>query len=194
MSRGRWDGSAAGSRRSRAPAAACLLIASLAASSSLAGVQLVVEGVGEVFAGAGFSSGSVDEVRFTVPGSSVGSGVPVQGLENGGRADTLLFASARTPAAAPRTAIWTVDSSQPLTCVTPELCGSTTIPLTRFRWEIIEGGDVASGRFDGTPSQTLATFSAPRLLRVRQTLWYANDEVVPAGRYAGRVVYTVSMP
>lgn len=159
-----------------------------------AATSVIANGSAEVFAGAGYSNSTIDTVQFTVPGDRVGDGSSIAGLENGATADSLIDASARAPASNSRTAVWTVDSSVPLTCITPATCGSTTIPLTKFRWTVAGGTEIANGAFDGTTSQALATFRNSRYVSVRKTFTYVNDEVVPAGRYSGRVVYTVAMP
>lgn len=166
----------------------------IAAGHALAGTSVIANGAAEVFAGAGWTDGSIDTIRFTVPGANVGDATAIAGLENGTRTDTLIDASARAPVNNSRTAVWTVDSSVPLTCITPATCGSTTIPLTRFRWTVAGGTEIASGSFNGTASQSLGSFRNSRYVSVTKTFFYLNDVVVPAGRYAGRVVYTVSMP
>jgi len=166
----------------------------LAAGHALAGTSVIANGSAEVFAGAGWTDASVDTIRFTVPGANVGDGSAITGLENGVRTDTLIDASARAPVNNSRTAVWTVDSSTPLTCITPATCGSTTIPLTAFRWTVAGGTEIASGSFNGSASQPLASFRNSRYVSVTMTFYYSNDVVVPAGRYSGRVVYTVSMP
>lgn len=161
---------------------------------AVAATSVIANGSAEVFAGAGYSNATIDTVQFTVPGDRVGDGSAIAGLENGSSADTLIDASARAPASNSRTAVWTVDSSVPLTCITPATCGATTIPMTKFRWTVAGGTEIASGSFNGTASQSLATFRNSRYVSVRKTFAYVNDEVIPAGRYSGRVVYTVAMP
>ncbi len=169
-------------------------LALLAAGGAVAGTSVIANGAAEVYAGAGWSDGTTDTVQFTVPGANVGDASAIAGLENGTRANTLIDASARAPAANTRTAVWTVDSSLPLTCITPATCGSTTISLTRFRWTVAGGAEIAAGAFNGTANQSLGSFRNSRYVSVHKTFFYLNDVIVPAGRYAGRVVYTVSMP
>ena len=159
-----------------------------------AGTEIRANGSAEVFAGAGYSNPTTDTVRFTVRGDRVGDGTSVAGLENGTRADSLIDASARAPVSNSRTAVWTLDSSQPLTCSTPATCGSTTIPMTKFRWTVAGGTEIASGTFSGAANQALYSFQNTRYVSVYKTFYYINDEIVPAGTYTGRVVYTVSMP
>ena len=116
----------------------------IVAGSALAGTSVIANGAAEVFAGAGWSDASVDTIRFTVPGGNVGDGSAITGFENGTRTDTLIDASARAPVNNSRTAVWTVDSSVPLSCITPATCGSTTIPLTRFRWTVAGGTETCN--------------------------------------------------
>lgn len=174
---------------------ACLMIAGAAvASTSIAGTNLIVNGAAEVWAGAGYSNPTIDTVNFSVPGANVGDGTAIAGLENGTSTASLIDASARAPVSNSRTAVWTVDSSQPLTCATPVTCGGTTIPMTKFRWTVSGGNEIVSGAFNGSSNQTLLSFPNSRYVYVYKTFYYANDEIVPAGQYTGRVVYTVSMP
>ena len=162
--------------------------------TALAGTSIIANGAAEVFAGAGASNNTIDTVQFKVPGANVGDGTAIAGLENGTTTTSLIDASARAPAANSRTAVWTVDSSQPLTCITPATCGGTTIPMTKFRWTSSGGNEVASGSFNGSTNQNLFSFQNSRYVYVYKTFYYINDEIVPAGQYSGRVVYTVSMP
>lgn len=159
-----------------------------------AGTSVIANGVAEIWVGAGNSTNSIDTVVYTVPGANVGDGTAIAGAENGTSATTLIDASARAPGSNSRTAIWTVDSSQPLVCSTPVSCGSTTIPLTKFRWTVSGGTEIASGTFSGTSNQSLTSFRNSRYVYVYKTYYFANDEVIPAGQYTGRVVYTLSMP
>ena len=73
------------------------IAAVIVAGSAQAGTSVIANGAAEVFAGAGWSDGSVDTIRFTVPGGNVGDGSAITGFENGTRTDTLIDASARAP-------------------------------------------------------------------------------------------------
>ena len=143
--------------------------------------------------GAGYSNPTLDTIHFRVPGAKVGDGSPIAGLENQSRRSTLVDARIRAPRAYSRIGIWTVDSSQPLTCATPASCGNTTIPMNQFRW-VSQGGEIGDGSFDGSTNQPLYSFPNSRYVYVFKTYYYANDTIVPAGRYTGRVVYTLTMP
>ncbi len=171
-----------------------LVLAIAAPGFCVAGTTIQANGASEVYVGAGYSNNTIDTVSFNVTGSNVGSGTAVAGLENGIQTNSLIDASARAPISNSRTAICTVDSSQPLTCATPLTCGSTTIPMTKFRWRVSGGTEVSAGTFNGTSSQSLASFLNSRYVNVYKTYYYNNDEIVPAGQYTGRVVYTISMP
>lgn len=166
----------------------------MAPITSWAGTEIRANGSAEVFAGAGYSNPTTDTVSFAVRGDRVGDGTAVAGLENGTRTDSLIDASARAPVSNSRTAVWTLDSSQPLTCSTPATCGSTTIPMTKFRWTVAGGTELSSGTFSGAANQSLYSFQNSRYVFVYKTFYYINDEIVPAGTYTGRVIYTVSMP
>jgi hypothetical protein len=160
-----------------------------------AGTNLILEGAPYIFAGAGFSNAAIDTVNFQVNGADVGSGNPTQGGENGLAGQfSLIDALGRAPGGAARTVFWVVDSSQPLTCATPITCGSTTIPMTKFRWTTPAGSEIGSNTFSGAPNQPLHSFQTSRYVYTYQTFYFVNDAVFPAGRYTGRVVYTVSMP
>lgn len=154
---------------------------------------IIANGSAEIYVGAGYSNPTLDTVNFRVPGARVGDGSPIAGLENQSRTTSLIDARARAPVTSSRTAIWTVDSSVPLTCATPASCGNTTIPLTKFRWSA-DGGEIPDGSFDGTANQVLYTFRNSRYVYVFKTFYYINDTIVPAGRYTGQVVYTLTMP
>lgn len=171
-----------------------LVVLLLAVSNgAFAETTIIGSGSAEIYVGAGYSNPSVDTINFRVPGAKVGDGTPVAGLENNSRTATLIDARIRAPRANSRIGIWTVDSSQPLSCATPATCGSTTIPMNRFRW-VSQGGEVGDGSFDGSTNQPLYSFPNSRYVYVFKTFYYANDAIVPAGRYTGRVVYTLTMP
>lgn len=159
-----------------------------------AGTSIVASGSPQIYVGAGASLSSIDTIQFTVPGADVGTGAPVRGSENGVVTTTLIDAYARAPGNSHREAVLSVDSSQPLVCATPSTCGSVTIPMTRFRWTVSGGEEIAPGAFNGTADQTLLSFRTSRYVFVYKTFFYANETIVPAGRYTGRVVYTLSMP
>ncbi len=170
-------------------------LALLVGLPSYAGTNLILEGAPYIFAGAGFSNPSVDTVNFQVNGADVGSGNQTQGGENGLAGQfSLIDALGRAPGGASRTVFWVVDSSQPLACATPITCGSTTIPMTKFRWTTPAGSEIGSNTFSGAPNQPLHSFQTSRYVYTYQTFYFVNDAVYPAGRYTGRVVYTVSMP
>ena len=184
-------------RRALRHALPCATIAALwlvADPATQAATSVIANGSAEIYVGAGSSNFSVDTVRFQVPGANVGDGTPVQGLENGVQASVLIDAQARAPLRNSRTAIWTVDSSQPLRCATPATCGATAIPMSKLRWSVTDGNEIADGRFSDSPNQPLATFLNSRYVYVFKRFFFVNDEVYPAGTYTGRVVYTLSMP
>ena len=162
-------------------------------ASGHADTTFIGNGSAEIYVGAGFSNPTVDTINFVVPGAKVGDGTPIAGRENNSRSSTLIDARIRAPRNNSRVGLWTVDSSQPLTCATPATCGNTTIPMNRFRW-VSQGGEIGDGSFDGSANQPLYTFPNSRYVYVFLTFLYANDQIVPAGRYTGQVVYTLTMP
>ena len=169
----------------------CLVLA--IAPAARAETTIIGSGAAEIYVGAGYSNPTLDTIHFRVPGAKVGDGSPIAGLENQSRRSTLVDARIRAPRAYSRIGIWTVDSSQPLTCATPASCGNTTIPMNQFRW-VSQGGEIGDGSFDGSTNQPLYSFPNSRYVYVFKTYYYANDTIVPAGRYTGRVVYTLTMP
>jgi hypothetical protein len=164
-------------------------------SGPYAGTIVNANGANEIYAGAGNSNPTIDTVNFTVPGANSGNGTPIVGAENGIPNQTsLIDARARAPGTSSKTVFWVVDSSQPLVCNTPVTCGSTTISLSKIRWTTPAGSEIPSGQFSGAPNQALYSFQTSRYVYTYQTFYFLNDEIYPAGNYAGRVTYTVSMP
>jgi hypothetical protein len=174
----------------------CLAMVLLGWCTNLwAGTIVNANGANEIYAGAGNSNPTIDTVNFIVPGANVGDGTPIVGAENGIPNQTsLIDARARAPGTSTKTVFWVVDSSQPLVCSTPATCGSTTIALSKIRWTTPAGSEIPSGQFSGAPNQALYSFQTSRYVYTYQTFYFINDEIYPAGNYAGRVTYTVSMP
>jgi len=114
-----------------------------------------------------------------------------------------------------------VDSSSGLVCQWSG-CGSITIPFNKVSWtasgnDNAASGDIQSGSFDGTATQTIASYNAnasfctgllglPCVLGVGTWTYqsrqlssttlqftYANDTVYPGGNYMGTVRFTASM-
>lgn len=126
------------------------------------------------------SGSGISVINFDVPGSGVGSGVPVEGDSSVRVVMTSRFSS-------PQAMSITVDSSAGL------IDGSNSIPVSEVSWTSTDG-DVPASNFSGSTNQSVFTFTSSQRLRDRLTFSYANSTVVPAGEYSGRVIYTVVLP
>lgn len=114
-----------------------------------------------------------------------------------------------------------VDSSAGLSCQSGG-CGTTVIPFSKVSWVATNNssaasGDIQSGRFDGTATQSIASYNAnatfcvgplglPCVLGIgtwtylsnnitatRLQFSYDNDVIYPGGNYKGTVRFTASM-
>jgi hypothetical protein len=96
----------------------------------------------------------------------------------------------------PLTGMFTYDSSQPMTCVTPTTCGTADIPFTRISWNLRDSDTHTTvSQYDGTANQLaqLQTDTDPANNRAdtrhRNYLQFVfdNAELLPAGTYEGTV-------
>lgn len=92
------------------------------------------------------------------------------------------------------------SSNASLTVTTPATLTTVgdSIPFSQIRWTASGNGDtgaqpIPSGTFTGG-TQTLASFPSNSWRESCHTFFYANDQVVGAGVYTGRAVYTLSAP
>jgi len=126
---------------------------------------------------------SISRVDFTVTGTDVGNGTPVDG--NRGINFTLVI---RATAANPLTGFLTVDSATPL-----DNGSGGIMPATEINW-VARDGDIPSGSYAGTTNQTLASFVSSVRVRDRHTFQYRNTNIFDAGTYNGQVTYTWAAP
>ena len=98
----------------------------------------------------------------------------------------IIVANRATPANS-RTAVLTADSSVPL------LNDSHSVPLTVISWTSSDG-EIPSGRYDGSGSQFLLSFTNSQQIRDKLEFFYDNTDILKAGTYEGRVTYTLTMP
>jgi len=129
----------------------------------------------------GGPGGGIDVVTFTVPATNVGDGTPVTNPT-----PIEVRVEFRAAPANSRTAVLTANSSTPLSN------GVDTIPFTTISWTSSDP-DIPSGTFNGGV-QTLMSFLNSRRVTSFHTFTYANDVVVAAGTYTGRVTYTLTAP
>ena len=145
------------------------------------------------------SQSAVDTVNFgTVPGNQVGNGTAVSAS---GTVEVAVRAF--TAADCERTVTVNADSSLGMICQTPSRCATAIIPFSSVRWTVSNASapsgatpnfNIQPGSFNGSASQTIASFPSDRRLSSSLSFKYANNTVYPAGSYQGRVTYTASMP
>lgn len=129
------------------------------------------------------SGGShIDRVSFKIKSNELGNGVPV-----GGKPPVHIIVANRATPANSRTAVLTADSSVPL------LNDSHSVPLTVISWTSSDG-EIPSGRYDGSGSQFLLSFTNSQQIRDKLEFFYDNTDILKAGTYEGRVTYTLTMP
>ncbi|MET3393354.1 hypothetical protein [Variovorax atrisoli] len=168
----------------------------------------------------GSAGATVDTVAFSVTGANAGlTPTAVTGTPAISVWVMPVRPVANTTVARPVTL--RVDSSVALTCQSGG-CASTAIPFSSISWvasnnSSAASGDIQSGRFDGTASQTIASYNAnatfcvgplglPCVLGVGTWTYlsnnitatqlqfsYDNNTVYPGGNYRGTVRFTASM-
>ena len=126
---------------------------------------------------------SISRVRFSVQGTGVGNGIPVDG--NRQINFTLVL---RATAATPLTGFLTVDSATPL-----NNGSGATMPTSEISW-VARDGDIPSGSYAGTTNQPLASFVSSVRVRDLHTFQYKNANVYDAGTYNGQVTCTWAAP
>jgi hypothetical protein len=145
---------------------------------------------------------TISQVSFSVVAASAGTGAPVSGTTNAAAGsaqapnfgaacpanNVILWARARSTAAAPRTASLTVNSSGGVTS------GANVIPFTDFSWITSGGAELASGSFTGSTSQPLFSVATSSEIRVCLLFQFANSTIYPPGTYTGQLTYSLQMP
>ncbi|APE47999.1 hypothetical protein BO996_09100 [Delftia sp. HK171] len=163
----------------------------------------------------GTAGATVDTVAFSVTGANVGlTPAPVTGTPSIGISVAPTRPMLGTAISRPVTLV--VDSSTALACQSGG-CGSATIPFSKISWaatgnDTAASGDIQSGRFTASASQTIAsynanasfctgilcpalgwTFQSRQLTGTVLQFTYDNDVVYPGGNYKGTVRFTASM-
>ncbi len=151
------------------------------------------------------SMGVADTVIFDVSGNDAASNSPVVSTNpiNGGVANfTVQFVMETRKPPANGVGRFFGDSSQPLSCLSPTSCGTTTIPFDTISW-ITRDNDMMelASAFSGAGNQLLHTQTENLLtpaLGTRVTDYveftFSNSELRPAGTYRGRVNFTGTYP
>ncbi|MBT8116639.1 MAG: hypothetical protein KJO66_02310 [Gammaproteobacteria bacterium] len=124
----------------------------------------------------------IGEVAFKINSRDLGTGVPLRG-----KPDINIRVANRATPSNSRVAVLTVDSSVPLRN------GPYTAPFTSISWTA-KKGNIPSGRYDGSSSQFLFSFSNSQEVRDKHRFYYDNTGILEVGTYTGRVTYTLTMP
>jgi len=168
----------------------------------------------------GSAGATVDTVAFSVTGAN--AGLTPTAVTGTPAIDVWVMPVrpvANTTVARPVTL--RVDSSTGLSCQSGG-CGTTVIPFSKVSWVATNNssaasGDIQSGRFAGTATQSIASYNAnatfcvgplglPCVLGIgtwtylsnnitatRLQFSYDNDVIYPGGNYKGTVRFTASM-
>ena len=200
--------------------AGTLLVAMLAAQHAHAYVVTITAGTrslylqvgvgtisGGTYSGGGTpaNNGLINQVTVTVPAASLGAGIRPMTTDSTVTAssyDGFAFCSIpsqvyvggfyRTPGAATNATL-TVTAPAALINATGD-----TIPFNTVSW--ISGGNgdttatIPSGTFVGGAAQTLLSVTRNNWFESCLQFNYANNQLVPAGTFTGRVSYTLSLP
>lgn len=150
---------------------------------------------------------TVDTVSVTVPAAQVGSGNAVAMASDSGQGISHYegYAFCNAPAQVYVGGYFrrpTSSATAILTATAPANLvnqSGQTIPFSQISWTASGNGDgtaaqpIPAGTFAGG-AQTLASFQVNTWRESCHTFSYANDDVVAAGTYEGRVIYTLSAP
>lgn len=169
-------------------------------------------GVG-TFTGGNYTSGgspatnsTVNVVSVTVPAASIGSGV-AQGMTTNSASGISLYdgyAFCNLPGqlyiggfyrSTTNTGAATLRAASPANLVN---AGGQTIPFTQIGWTSSGNGDSGTqpfpaGTFVGG-NQVIGSINRNQWAESCHTFSYANNAIVAAGTYTGRVTYTLSTP
>lgn len=124
----------------------------------------------------------IGEVSFKIKSRDLGTGVPLRG-----KPDINIRVANRATPSNSRVAVLTVDSSIPLRN------GAHTTPFTSISWTA-KDGNIPSGRYDGSSSQFLFSFTNSQEIKDKHRFFYDNTGILEVGTYTGRVTYTLTMP
>jgi hypothetical protein len=147
----------------------------------------------------GSTNATIDTVNFgTIAGNVVGNSAAVAAPGT-----VAVVVTGRTFLAGSRTVTVSADSAAGISCQTAATCASTPIPFSAVSWTVSNSVapsgspsvfDIQAGSFNGSASQTIASFPSGRSMSNTLSFKYANSTVYPAGSYSGRVTFTASMP
>ena len=181
-----------------------VLSAALFAVAGGASAVTVVIGGGaaEIALRVGATGGTISNVTFAPAGATAGTGAVVLGTTNAAAGsaqapnfaaacaanNVRIWARARAPVAATRTATLQVNSSGNLTS------GGNSIPFTDFGWVTSGGAEIPSGNFSGSATQTLMTFQNSNEVSVCLQFQFANTTIYPSGAYTGQLTFNLQMP
>jgi hypothetical protein len=142
---------------------------------------------------------TIDTVNFgTIAGNVVGNSAAVAAPGT-----VAVVVTGRTFFAGSKTVTVNADSSAGMSCQSPSTCASTIIPFSAVSWTVSNSVtpsgspsvfDIQAGSFNGSASQTIASFPSQKTMSNTLSFNYANSAVYPAGSYRGRVTFTASMP
>jgi hypothetical protein len=151
------------------------------------------------------NNATINRVSVTVPANVVGTAAPQVMTTNSTAANSFFdnYAVCNVPAQVyvggyfrqPTTTatVATLQVSTPATLTS----GTDTIPISQISWTSTANGssvaDIPAGTFTGG-SQFLVNVPSNRWLENCHTFSYANANVVPAGVFTGRAVYTLTAP
>jgi hypothetical protein len=179
--------------------------AGLLAFAGCAGAVTVVIGGGaaEIALRVGATAGTISTVTFAPAAATAGDGITlVLGTTNAAAGsaqapnfgtacaanNVRIWARARAPVAATRTATLQVNSSGNLTS------GGNSIPFTDFGWVTSAGTEIPSGNFSGSATQTLMTFQNSNEVSVCLRFQFLNTTIYPSGAYTGQLTFNLAMP
>jgi hypothetical protein len=189
--------------RSRFTARLMAAAALLALTASAHAVTVVIGGgAAEIALRVGATAGTISTVTFAPAAATAGSGTLVLGTTNAAAGsaqapnfgaacaanNVRIWARARAPVAATRTATLQVNSSGNL------ISGGNSIPFTDFGWVTSAGTEIASANFSGSATQTLMTFQNSNEVSVCLRFQFLNTTIYPSGAYTGQLTFILAMP
>lgn len=159
--------------------------------------------------GTPLDNGTVNRVSLSVPAAVLGNGADQSMTSNSTQAtsfyDGFTFCNpptevyiggfVRRPTTASYSGVLSVQVPAALVSA-----ASDTISFGQIRWTSSGNGDgsaaqpIPAGTFAAGSTQFLANFLRNTWRESCLTFYYLNDQIVPAGSYSGRVVYTLAAP
>jgi len=149
------------------------------------------------------SGGAINQVQVSVPAAQVGNGTALAMSGNGRLTsdwDGFAFCNAGQVYIGGfyRNTTGTTTAPLQVSSVTPLNNGSgNTIPFSQISWTMSGNSDttnpIANGSFNNG-TQTLVSISRNQWVESCFSFSYKNLSILPAGTYAGRVIYTLTAP